>query len=276
MSKEREKIRVVIIEDNNHLARVIANRIASLIRAKNAAGQMTVLGLATGSTPLGIYRELIRMHREEGLDFSNVVTFNLDEYYPMDPGSIHSYHRYMWENFFEQSNIRGGHVHIPRGDIPRDAVEDCCRAYEATIARAGGIDFQILGIGRNGHIGFNEPGSDRDSRTRLLYLDTVTRRDAAAEFLGEDNVPLEGITMGVATILEAREIALIGTGEHKAKIVQRAVEGPVDPDVPASYVQEHPNAAVYLDPPAAAELYPDQAAVVDRRRVRSARYAPHV
>ena len=157
-------------------------------------GERAVLGLATGSTPIGIYRELIRMHREEGLDFSNVITFNLDEYYPMAPDSIHSYHRYMWENLFEHINIKKGNVHIPRGDIPRDQVERHCAEYEKAIREAGGIDYQILGIGKTGHIGFNEPGSGIESRTRLVALDTITRRDAAADFFGEENVPIEAIT----------------------------------------------------------------------------------
>ena len=151
--------------------------------------------LFRSSTPIGIYRELIKMHREEGFDFSDVVTFNLDEYYPMRPDSIHSYHRFMRENLFNHINVRPENVHIPRGDVPRDDVDDECEAYEAAIKKAGGIDLQILGIGKTGHIGFNEPGSGSDSRTRRISLDTVTRRDAAADFLGEDNVPTEAITM---------------------------------------------------------------------------------
>ncbi len=253
MAQVRERVPVVIVE-YDEIARTVARRIAEVMLAKRDAGGTPVLGLATGSTPIGVYRELIRMHREEGLDFSNVVTFNLDEYYPMDPESIHSYQRYMWENLFEHINIRPENVHIPRGDIPREEVEAFCRGYEQAIHDAGGIDFQILGIGKTGHIGFNEPGSGVESRTRLIALDTVTRRDAAADFFGEDNVPMEAITMGVATILDAREIALIATGEHKAAIVRRAVEGEPDPDVAATYLQRHPNSTFYLDPAASAEL----------------------
>ncbi|HEX7089602.1 MAG TPA: glucosamine-6-phosphate deaminase [Longimicrobiales bacterium] len=254
MLHHNERVPVVIVEEYEDIARLIADRIATLIRTKRAAGEPAVLGLATGSTPIGIYRELIRLHREEGLDFSNVITFNLDEYFPMQPDSIHSYHRYMWENFFEHVNVRPENVHIPRGDIPRSQVDAYCREYEAAIERAGGIDFQILGIGKTGHIGFNEPGSGVDSRTRLVTLDTVTRKDAAADFFGEENVPREAITMGVATILEAHEIALIATGEHKASIVRRAVEGEISPDVAATYLQEHPNATFYVDGAAASEL----------------------
>jgi glucosamine-6-phosphate deaminase len=212
-----------------------------------------VLGLATGSTPIGVYRELIRLHREEGLSFSNVVTFNLDEYYPMAPDSIHSYHRFMWENLFDHIDIRPENVHIPRGDVPREEVEAFCAEYEQAIRAAGGIDFQILGVGKTGHIGFNEPGSGAESRTRLVALDTVTRRDAAADFFGEENVPKEAITMGVATILDAREIAILATGEHKAAIVRRAVEGEIDHEVAATFLQRHPN-HVLRRPAAAASL----------------------
>ncbi len=249
----RERVPVVIA-DYGEISRRVARRIADVIEERRADGARAVLGLATGSTPIGIYRELIRLHREEGLDFSDVVTFNLDEYYPMRPDSIHSYNRYMWENLFEHINIRPENVHVPRGDVERDQLEAEAAAYEDAIGAAGGIDLQILGIGKTGHIGFNEPGSGNESRTRLIALDTITRRDAAADFFGEDNVPAEAVTMGVATIMEAREIALIATGEHKAEIVKRAVEGEPDPDVAATFLQEHPNAVFYVDPAAAAQL----------------------
>jgi glucosamine-6-phosphate deaminase len=254
MREGPERIPVVVAKAYDDLARRIAKRMAEIIRARAGAGRSAVLGLATGSTPIGIYRELIRLHRDEGLDFSNVVTFNLDEYFPMARDSLHSYHRFMWENLFERVNIHPRNVHIPRGDIPRDRIEEHAREYERAIADAGGIDFQVLGIGQTGHIGFNEPGSSAASRTRLVVLDTITRRVAAGDFFGAENVPAEAITMGVATILEAREIALVATGEHKAAIVRRAVEGDVDRSVAATYLQEHPSATVYLDSAAAAEL----------------------
>jgi glucosamine-6-phosphate deaminase len=252
--RRREERIPVRIREHSEIAREVAQRIAEVIRAKQAGGEPPVLGLATGSTPIGIYRELIRMHREEGLDFSDVVTFNLDEYYPMAPDSIHSYHRYMWENLFNHINIQPENVHIPRGDIPREEIEAHCEAYEQAIRDLGGIDFQILGIGKTGHIGFNEPGSGIDSRTRRIALDTITRRDAAADFFGEENVPTEAITMGVATIMDAREVALVATGEHKALVIRRAVEGEIDPDIAATYLQRHPNVIFYVDPAAAAEL----------------------
>lgn len=249
----RERVPVVIAE-YDEISRRIARRIADVIVDKRKFGGHAVLGLATGSTPIGIYRELARLHREEGLDFSDVVTFNLDEYFPMRPDSIHSYNRYMWENLFDEINVKPENVHVPRGDGPREQIAAETDAYERAISDAGGIDIQILGIGKTGHIGFNEPGSGIESRTRLIALDTVTRRDAASDFFGEDNVPTEAITMGVASIMEAREIALIATGEHKSEIIKRAVEGEPDPDVAATYLQMHPNAVFYIDPAAAAYL----------------------
>ncbi len=249
-----ERIDTVVVEEHEDIARLAAARIAALIEEKQAAGDTAVLGLATGSTPIGVYRELIRMHREEGLRFANVVTFNLDEYYPMAPDNIHSYHRFMWENLFSHVDIPKENVHIPRGDIPRDQVDDECRRYEAAIHRAGGIDFQILGIGKTGHIGFNEPGSGADSRTRLVHLDAVTRRDAAADFFGEEFVPKEAVTMGVATILDAREIALLATGEHKSRIIKRSVEGEINLEIAATFLQRHPKTTFYVDKAAGAEL----------------------
>ena len=250
----RERIPTVIIDEHGAMARVVAGRIASLIRERQAEGRPIVLGLATGSTPIGVYRELIRLHRDEGLSFRNVISFNLDEYYPMSPERIHSYHRFMWENLFSHVDIDRANVHIPDGSLARADVEAACAAYEAKIAAAGGIDFQLLGIGKTGHIGFNEPGSGEQSRTRLVHLDTITRRDAAADFFGEENVPREAITMGIATIMGAREIAILATGEHKAGIVRRSVEGEIDRGVAATFLQRHPNTTFYVDHAAAADL----------------------
>jgi glucosamine-6-phosphate deaminase len=203
-----------------------------------------------------VYRELIRLHQEEGLSFARVVTFNLDEYYPMAPDSLHSYHRFMWENLFDAVDIKPENVHILPGDIPREAVPQMAARYEAAIRAAGGIDLQLLGIGKTGHIGFNEPGSGGDSRTRLVSLDPITRKDAAADFFGEENVPREAITMGVGTILEAREILILATGEHKAEIIRKAVEGEIDLEVAATFLQRHPNTICYIDRAAAALLAP--------------------
>ncbi len=250
----RERIPVVVANEHEDIARLVAHRLAELVRERGSAGRRCVLGLATGSTPIGVYRELIRMHRDEALSFRHVVTFNLDEYYPMAPDSVHSYHRFMWENLFAHIDIEACNVHIPRGDVARPDLDAHVRAYEEAIVAAGGIDFQLLGIGKTGHIGFNEPGSGADSRTRLAMLDAVTRRDTAADFFGEENVPREAITMGVATILGAREIAILATGEHKSAIVRRAVEGEIAVDVAATFLQRHPRTTFYVDRAAAADL----------------------
>src|SRR5438552_7402468 len=252
--RDRERIRTVVVPDHDDLAALLAERIVETIRREVAAKGRCVLGLATGSTPLGIYRELIRRHQAGELDCSAVVTFNLDEYYPMPPDSPHSYRRYMWENLFAHVNIKPEHVHIPDGSVPRERLAEPCAAYERAITQAGGIDCQILGIGKSGHIGFNEPGSSADSRTRLVTLDTVTRRDAAADFFGEEYVPREAITMSVATILDAKEIAILATGEHKSSIVRRAVEGDVDVEAAATFLQRHPSTTFYVDLAAGAEL----------------------
>jgi glucosamine-6-phosphate deaminase len=250
----RERIATRIYPNHAALARAVAARIAQVILTRQSMEERPVLGLATGSTPVGVYRELIRLHREEGLSFRGVVTFNLDEYYPMDPESAHSYHRFMHENLFAHIDIDPADVHLPSGCVPRERLAAACEEYEAAIRKAGGIDIQLLGIGKTGHIGFNEPGSGARSRTRVVTLDTVTRKDAAADFFGEAFVPREAVTMGVATILEAREIAILATGEHKATIVRRAVEGEVDTEVAATFLQRHPRTTFYLDGAASAEL----------------------
>lgn len=221
----RERLPVRIFADEHQAARAVADRIAQRIRENTAADKNTVLGLATGHTPVGVYDRLIQLHRE-GLDLSRVVTFNLDEYWPMPSDALQSYHRWMHENLFDHVNIPAENIHIPAGDVPRDQLERHCQTYEDAIRAVGGIDLQILGIGKTGHIGFNEPGSPPESRTRLVTLDPVTRRDAASDFFGEENVPRHAITMGLATILEAREICLLAFGEHKSAIVRRSVEEP--------------------------------------------------
>jgi glucosamine-6-phosphate deaminase len=254
LGRERERLRTVVVDDADDLAILLADRIVSTIQREIARKDRCVLGLATGSTPIGIYRELIRRYRAGEISFAKVVTFNLDEYYSVHPDSLHSYHRYMRENLFDHIDLPDANIHVPDGTLPRASLDDACAAFESEIARVGGIDFQILGIGRSGHIGFNEPGSGAETRTRLITLDRVTRKDAAGDFFGEENVPREAITMGVATILDAREIALIATGEHKAAIVARAVEGSVSSAVAATYLQGHGNATVYLDLPAASAL----------------------
>jgi glucosamine-6-phosphate deaminase len=248
------KVPTLVYPTSAQAARHVALMIESLIRQNNSAGRPTVLGLPTGSTPVGLYRELIRLHKEANLDFSRVITFNLDEYYPMRPDDPQSYRRWMQETFFNHVNIPAQNIHVPDGTISLEETEDYCLRYEQKIRRAGGIDLQVLGIGRTGHIGFNEPGSTRHSRTRLVTLDPVTRRDASSSFFGEENVPHRALTMGVGTILDARKLVLLSFGEHKAAIVQRAVEGPVTDAVTASFLQEHPDATFLLDRAAAGQL----------------------
>ena len=249
-----ERVPTEVFEDARAASRATAKMIAGLIRERAAAHRMLVLGLATGSTPLGVYNELVRMHHDEGLSFKNVVTFNLDEYYPMQRNELQSYWRFMHENLFDLIDIPAANIHIPDGTVAMEKVMENCAAYEKEIADAGGIDFQLLGIGRTGHIGFNEPGSSASSRTRLIYLDKITRRDAASDFFGEEYVPQRALTMGVGTILQARQIVLLAFGENKAKIIQKAVEGPVTPTVAASFLQNHPSARIMLDQAAADEL----------------------
>lgn len=250
----REKIPVEIFDAPNDLAREVAHRIADLIRSRASESRQAVLGLPTGSTPIGVYLELIKMHKAGKLDFSNVITFNLDEYYPMEPGSLQSYHRFMRENFFDHVNVPAEAIHIPRGNLEREDVSTFCQDYEQLIKEAGGLDLILLGIGRTGHIGFNEPGSGPETRTRRIILDEITRKDAASDFFGDENVPREAITMGVGTILDAREIILMATGEHKAPIIKRAVEENVTNSVTASYLQRHENAHIFLDRAASSEL----------------------
>ncbi len=249
-----EKIPTRVLADARQVSVAVAGEIAALIQLKAARGEMAVLGLATGSTPTGVYEELVRLHREEGLSFGNVMTFNLDEYFPMRPADLQSYRRFMQEHLFDHVDLRPENAAVPDGTVPLDTVGDYCEEYERRIQRAGGLDLQLLGIGRTGHIGFNEPGSSRDSRTRLITLDRVTRMDAASDFFGEEHVPRRAITMGVGTILTARRVILIAFGEHKAPVVAQAVEGPVTASVAASFLQEHPNASIMLDSAAAAEL----------------------
>ena len=250
------KTPTLVFPTSAQASRHVALMIEGIVRQNNSANRPTVLGLATGSTPLGLYRELIRLHKEAGLDFSRVVSFNLDEYYPMQPDDPHSYYRWMHETFFDHVNILPQNIHIPDGTIRPQDTDDYCARYEQLIMRAGGIDLQILGIGRTGHIGFNEPGSTRQSRTRMVTLDPVTRRDAAGGFFGEENVPHQAITMGVGTILEARKIVIMAFGEHKAPIVQRAVEGDITDAIAASFLQRHADTTFILDQAAAGHLTP--------------------
>ncbi|NOZ56315.1 MAG: glucosamine-6-phosphate deaminase [Calditrichaeota bacterium] len=239
---------VLVKEDYDDMSKEAAKIVAALVRRKPDC----VLGLATGSTPLGLYKELIRLHKEEGLDFSKVTTFNLDEYVGLPPEHDQSYHYFMWENLFKHINIDPSRVHIPHGMA--DDVEEHCRWYEERIKKAGGIDLQVLGIGANGHIAFNEPGSSLGSRTRIKTLTEKTRQDNARFFKSIDEVPKYAITMGIGTIMEARQLLLLASGKNKAHAIKITVEGPITAMVPATIVQMHPKATIIVDKEAAAEL----------------------
>ncbi|RUA15518.1 MAG: glucosamine-6-phosphate deaminase [Flavobacteriia bacterium] len=249
-----EKIHNVIFEDSRQGSQLVAQEIADLIRQRAASGQKCVLGLATGSSPIKVYEELVRMHREEGLSFKNVVTFNLDEYHPMERNNIQSYHYFMHQHLFDHVDIDPLNVNVPDGMVPLEEVKEYCRSYEGKIEEAGGLDFQLLGIGRTGHIGFNEPGSHLNSATRDITLDHITRVDAAPAFKGLDNVPRKAITMGIGTIRKAKRIVLLAWGQNKSEVVKETIEGEISSEVPATYLQEHGNTTFVLDKEAAAQL----------------------
>ena len=249
-----EKLPVKVYPDEHTAARAVAQRIAALIRAKNAAGERTVLGLATGATPVAVYAELIRMYKEEELSFKQVVTFNLDEYYPMKPGTQQSYVTFMNEKLLNHIDIDRNNVHIPDGTLSLENIEEFCLNYEKKISDYGGLDLQLLGIGRTGHIGFNEPGSAPNSGTRLVTLNDLTKRDASRDFGGAANVPAKAITMGVGTIFKAKEIILMAWNKKKAAIIKKAVEGEISADVPATFLQLSAHVEFVLDQDAASEL----------------------
>jgi glucosamine-6-phosphate deaminase len=241
-------MRVCIRSDADQVARAAAQDVARLLNSKPNA----VLGLATGSTPLGLYRELIRMHREDGLDFSKVTTFNLDEYVGLTPQDPRSYHHFMYHNLLDHLNISPQNIYIPSGTT--DNYEQYCLWYEQRIVECGGIDLQILGIGSDGHIAFNEPSSSLGSRTRIKTLARQTIQDNARFFDHPDDVPIYAVTMGVGTILEARSILLLAHGEAKAAAIAAAIEGPVTSMITASALQLHRDVTSYLDCAAASRL----------------------
>jgi len=249
-----EKLPVSVYRNQQTASLKIAERIAKLIRSKQAEGQRAVLGLATGVTPIKVYQELVRLHREEGLSFKKVITFNLDEYYPMKPDARQSYVTFMHEHLFDHVDIDKQNIHIPDGTLPTDKIAAWCLAYEKKMEALGGLDLQLLGIGRTGHIGFNEPGSAPNSGTRLVTLDDLTRADAARDFGGKANVPAKAITMGIGTIFKAREIILMAWSSKKAPIIKKAVEGEISGEVPATYLQLSDNVEFVLDRDAASAL----------------------
>jgi glucosamine-6-phosphate deaminase len=248
-----EKLPVSVFENQEAASIHVAQRIADLIRIKQQKNEKAILGLATGVTPLLVYAELVRLHKA-GLSFKNVVTFNLDEYYPMQPDAEQSYVAFMKANLFDHIDIDWGNVHIPDGSLPQDDIAAYCLDYEQKISNYGGLDLQLLGIGRTGHIGFNEPGSAPNSGTRLVTLDDLTRRDASRDFGGKENVPTKAITMGIGTIFKAREIILMAWNTKKAGIIRKAVEGEISAKVPATYLQLSDRVEFVIDQDAASEL----------------------
>ncbi len=249
-----EKLPVSIYPDEQIASKAIAQTIAKIIKDKQALNKNAVLGLATGKTPISIYQELVRMHQEEKLSFKNVITFNLDEYYPMKPYSQQSYVNFMYEHLFNHIDIDPKNIHIPDGTLKLEQIIDFCVQYEQKIEAYGGIDLQILGIGRTGHIGFNEPGSAPNSGTRLVTLDDLTKKDAAQDFGGKANVPSKAITMGIGTILKAQKIILMAWNKKKASIIKKAVEGKLSSEIPATYLQSFENVEFILDQDAASAL----------------------
>jgi glucosamine-6-phosphate deaminase len=248
-----EKITCKIFPNTKEGSRYVAKEIANLIKEKQNRGEKCVLGLATGSTPISMYKELVRLHKEEGLSFKNVITFNLDEYYPIQRDAYQSYWSFMHRHLFDHIDIDPSNIHIPNGELPKEEIKEHCLEYEQMIENAGGIDLQILGIGNNGHIGFNEPGSSIFSKTRLTNLDNNTRVANAKEFQNIAKVPRLAITMGISTIMKAKRILLMAWG-FKAQIVAKGVEGNVTEQVPASILQQHTNCTFVLDEQAASEL----------------------
>jgi len=252
--KRFENIGTVVYENSVIASKSVANEIAALIREKKVQNQLCILGLATGSSPKSLYAELVRLHKEEGLSFKNVVSFNLDEYYPMEPDSINSYVRFMNELLFNHIDILPENIHIPDGTLSKEAIADYCSNYETKIEALGGLDLQVLGIGGNGHIGFNESGSLQNSKTRLVALDHITRVAASNDFSGLNNTPRTAITLGVKKIMESKRVILMAWGEGKSNIIKSSVEGSVTNLVPASFLQEHHNTTFVLDKAAASKL----------------------
>ena len=249
-----EKIHSVIFNKSNEASVVVANEISVLIKKKQKEKKNCVLGLATGSSPISVYKELVRLHKEEGLSFSNVITFNLDEYFPMKKSDIKSYYQFMHLHLFSHIDIKPKNINIPNGEINFSQINSYCNEYEENIKKVGGIDYQLLGIGRTGHIGFNEPGSNYSSMTRLVNLDYVTRNDARKAFSGIEHVPSKAITMGINTIKNSKRIVLLAWGLNKAEIIKKTIEGNIDSNISASFLQKHKNVTFVLDDASASQL----------------------
>ncbi|MEO9802135.1 MAG: glucosamine-6-phosphate deaminase [Reichenbachiella sp.] len=253
-STKFEKIHTEIFDDAEEASKIIAQEIAALIRYKTERNEKCILGLATGSSPIQVYAELVRMHKKEGLSFHNVVSFNLDEYYGLDKTDTQSYIHFMHHHLFDHVDILPENINVPSGKIAFEHIAEYCTQYEEKIESYGGLDFQLLGIGRTGHIGFNEPGSKINSTTRMITLDYLTRQDNAFAFNSMVDVPRKAVTMGVGTILKAKRIVIMAYGMKKAEIVRKTVEGEMSTDVPASFLQDHEDVTFVLDENASLSL----------------------
>ena len=252
--KRYERVPVSIFSDAEFASELVAKEVAKLIREKAKRGEECVLGLVAGSTAVGVYENLVRMHKEENLSFKNVIVFNINEYYPLNKDELQSHYRYMHEYLFDEVDIPKNNIHLIPGDLKKEDISSFCIGYEKKIAEAGGIDLQLLGLDGRGQIGANEPGSMYNSRTRLITMDYSTRMGAASNFFGEENVPNYCITVGVGTIMDAKRIIVMAWGEGKARTVKKIIEGDVTEMVPATFLQKHPNASFIFDESAAAEL----------------------
>ena len=249
-----EKLHTVTFENSNEASLLIAREICDLIKSKQEKKKNCVIGFATGSSPTKVYQEIIRIHKEESLSFYNVIAFNLDEYYPIEKDDNNSYHHFMNENLFDHIDIPKENINIPSGEISEKEIKKFCSSYEKKIDKNGGIDIQLLGIGRTGHIGFNEPGSHFNSITRLITLDHTTRFDASKSFNGIENVPSKALTMGIRTIFNSKRIIMMAWGIQKSHIVKKSVENNITSLIPTTYLQNHKNTTLVLDKECSSEL----------------------
>lgn len=249
-----EKLHTVTFDNSQEASTLIAREICDLVKSKQEKNKNCVIGFATGSSPTKVYQEIIKIHNDESLSFNNVITFNLDEYFPIEKDDNNSYHNFMKENLFDHIDIPKENINIPSGDISEKDITKFCSNYEKKIEKNGGIDIQLLGIGRTGHIGFNEPGSHFNSTTRLITLDHTTRFDASKSFNGIENVPSKAITMGIRTIFNSKRIIMMAWGIQKGLIVKKSVENNITSLIPTTYLQNHKNTTLVLDKECSSEL----------------------
>jgi glucosamine-6-phosphate deaminase len=260
----KEFMEVLVFENKESGSLYAAQVIANKVLMNNSVNEETVLGLATGSTPTDMYKALIEINKS-GVSFSRIITYNLDEYYPMKKSSPHSYHYYMYDHFFQHVDIHEENIFIPNGEIKNEDLSKFCKEYELSIRRNGGIDIQVLGLGLNGHIGFNEPGFSMDSLTQKVTLSDTTRTAAVKYFGKKEEVPFQAISMGISTILNADHIMLMAWGNEKAEIVKESIEGQLSKDVPGTYLQTHKNVTIILDAESASKLDNDRISLIESK-----------